>query len=192
MPDRRMLLDDGALLGREGAGLAEDGVGNDDLAEVVEKRAPPHVGPGASVQAHPRGDPVGILRDAAAVAGRVGVARVDRLREREDDVLGVLVLVGELLEHDERADAGRSSSGENGLERKSVTPSDWALIFSAGEAAPVSMTTGSRRVAGSWRMNSRTSRPLRSGSWRSRSTRSGGFARTRSMASSAVAASSTW
>ena len=152
MPDRRVLLDDRALLGGQGTGLAEDRVGDDDLAEVVEERAAPHVRARGGIQAHAGRDAVGVLGDPAAVPGRVRVARIDRLGEREDDVLGVLVLVGELLEHDERRTRGTSSSGEKGLERKSVTPSACARIFSAGDVVPVSMTTGRSRVAGSARI----------------------------------------
>ena len=82
---------------------------------------------------------------------------------------------------------GSSSSCEKGFGMKSVTPSDCARIFSEAVAIPVSMTTGSRRVAGSARIDSRTSWPLRSGRCRSSSTRSGDSARMRASPSSAVA-----
>ena len=68
----------------------------------MKEGAAPQIVPGRAVEAETRRDAVGELRDASAVARGVRIAGVDELGEGEDQVLGVLVLVGELLEGDER------------------------------------------------------------------------------------------
>jgi len=105
MSHHRVLLDDSALVRSQRARLSEDGVGDDDLPEVVEERPAPHLEPGGGIQLHARGDSVRVFRDPAAVAGGVGVPSVDGSRQSQDHVLGVLVLVREVFQHDERAHA---------------------------------------------------------------------------------------
>jgi hypothetical protein len=84
-----------------------------------------------------------------------------------------------------------SSSGAKGFARKSVTPLSIARSLPEGDASPVIITTGVRRVWARERISVITSNPLRAGKCMSTSTRSGGAAATFSRPSSAEAADST-
>ena len=80
--DLRVRLDDPALFLVERRRLEQHAVGDPDLPDVVQDRAEPDrldlVGP----QPEQLGDPHGERREPLAVAVQVGVARLDRVRER--------------------------------------------------------------------------------------------------------------
>ena len=84
-PTRRVLLDERELLRGQRPGLAQDGVADADLADVVQQRAR-----GAGSRARRRAARIcrpmatDIGADALRVAGRVRVARVERQRQRAD------------------------------------------------------------------------------------------------------------
>ena len=102
--DLRMALEHEPLGLAEHARLAEDLLGDGELAEVVQAgREPRQLGLGL-VEPEPAGDPGGEVADPLGVAAGVGVARVDGLGEaggravarRTVGTLGELLQVGEL------------------------------------------------------------------------------------------------
>ena len=104
-----VLLDDRVFLRRQLAGLLEDGVRDDDLSHVVQRRAEANDLDLARGQGKLLGDDPGVLRQAAAVAAGVGVAALDGLGERQRGVEGE---AGEGLALADAADGELGLTGE--------------------------------------------------------------------------------
>ena len=90
--DLRVLDHQRPLLGGQRAGLEQDRVGHGDLADVVEQEA--ELDLGVDLDAGGVGDPQPVGGDALGVLARVGVARLDRVGERQH---GRLVGAAQLL-----------------------------------------------------------------------------------------------
>jgi len=84
--DLRVTSHDRPSLGIELAGLAEDGVGHADLADVVQHRDLLDLGHVAVGQAELLGDAARQLDDGLAVAAGVAVAGVERREQRAERV----------------------------------------------------------------------------------------------------------
>lgn len=87
----------------------------DDLPDVVKERAAADGLNVTRLQAHLPRHVAGVQRHSPAVSRSVAVAGVDRPGEHQDDPLGMLVLVGEVLEENERPDAGEQLVRRDGL-----------------------------------------------------------------------------
>jgi hypothetical protein len=92
----------------ERAGLVEDLLRDADLADVVEETAETERAQALGRELELAADLDGIVGDALGVALGVGVLRLDRVRERDQDRLGTLEIVGEALRPDARLGAAGS------------------------------------------------------------------------------------
>ena len=114
------------------AGLVEDAVGDAELADVVQQRRAAQKAAGGAVEPERRGDAVGDLCHAGAVARGVGRLGVDDARERLGDAIhpvgvGALDAVGGLdALHVGRCEAGpeRAVALEHadGIDERGVVP----------------------------------------------------------------------
>ena len=73
------------LLGAQRRGLVQHQVRDRNIADVVEQPGEPHALYRAPVKLHLPGDHLAIASDGLRVVSRAGLARVERLRERQHD-----------------------------------------------------------------------------------------------------------
>src|SRR5439155_8433324 len=84
LTERRVLLDDQALVGGEGSGLGQDLRGDPDLADVVEQGSKLKPLQGLLVELEPAAEAEGEVSDRPGVGRGVRVIRLERIRERLD------------------------------------------------------------------------------------------------------------
>ena len=110
-----MLLHQLELVARERRRLEQQGVGDADLADVVQVAAAIERREILGGPAERGSERDGIVRQPLAVAVGVLVARFDDERQAPEDALGGIEVVGVLLEADERRDPGLQLLGVEGL-----------------------------------------------------------------------------
>ena len=88
----RMRLHDLVFFRRQGARLAQDGIIDADLADIVQRRAKTEPFQLAAVQIHLLGQQLRVARHAGGVAARVVVAQINGLGQNRDGVEEELLL----------------------------------------------------------------------------------------------------
>ena len=90
----------------ERPGLEQDGIGDRDLAKIVQVAPAMQRLDVVVVETERRADAGGVAGEPLAVPFGIGVARLDGEREAENDLLGVLEIVGEAFDARERPQPG--------------------------------------------------------------------------------------